>query len=71
MTAWDAVTTDTTRSCWLHTGIVDAATAATLRKENEPKRAFVTSHLDALIHNLSLDDPLPADAFLAYDTDVE
>nr|CCA22836.1 AlNc14C170G7972 [Albugo laibachii Nc14] len=69
--AWDAVTPDTIWSCWLHTGIVDAPTPATLRQENEPKRVFSTAHLDALIQKLSLDDPLPADAFLAYDTDVE
>lgn len=71
VTAWDAVTPDTIRNCWLHTGIIDAATAATLRQENEPKRVFATSHLDALIQKLSLDDPLPADAYIAYDADVE
>ena len=43
---WKAVTSDTIRNCCLHTGIVDVATR---RQENEPKRVFTNSHLDAII----------------------
>nr|CCA18750.1 AlNc14C55G4221 [Albugo laibachii Nc14] len=71
VTAWDAVKPNTIRNCWLHTGIVDAAIAASLKQENERKRVFVNSHLDALIQKLSVDDPFPANAYIAYDADVE
>nr|CCA27246.1 AlNc14C484G11900 [Albugo laibachii Nc14] len=56
-----AVTPDTIRHCWFHTGIVDVAIATTLIQENEPKRVFANSHLDPLLSN----------AYIAYDVDVE
>lgn len=69
--AWRAVTADTIRSCWLHTGIVDGAVAAALRQESEPKRLFETSGLDNLIEKLQLNDPLLASEYIACDDSLE
>jgi hypothetical protein len=54
----------------MHTGIVSAHLAATLRQENEPRRQDLESELDALIDKMCLDDPMTADSYLSLEGEL-
>jgi hypothetical protein len=71
MNAWNHVSEETVRNCWVHTGIISAPLAATLHQENVPKRQNLESELDSLIEKLDLEDRMAASSYLTFENDIQ
>jgi hypothetical protein len=68
--AWNEVSSNTIRNCWIHTRIMTATTSADLKQQNEPKKENRVSDLEPLIESLSIKDAMSSEEYVSVDADV-
>uniref|UniRef100_A0AAV1TYK3 DDE-1 domain-containing protein n=1 Tax=Peronospora matthiolae TaxID=2874970 RepID=A0AAV1TYK3_9STRA len=69
--SWAEVRSETTRHCWIHTGIVSGVMSAVLRRQDVPVRLNDLLFLANLINKLFLSNGMDADDYLECDNNLK